>query len=44
MHVDWWTDWRDFVPLERIRIPDPSLADGGTQWGGMLLPAQPALR
>ncbi len=43
-HVDWWTDWRDFVPFERIRILDPSLHDQGTTWGGMLLPTQPALR
>jgi len=42
--VDWWTDWRDFVPFERIRILDPSLDDQGTTWGGVLLPTQPALR
>ena len=43
-HVDWSTDWRDFIPFERFRIVDPSLDDGGTTWGGMLLPAQPAQR
>jgi len=43
-HVDWWTDWRDFVPFERMRILDPSLGDGETTWGGMLLPPQPSLR
>jgi hypothetical protein len=42
--VDWWTDWRDFVPSERIRILDPSLGDGGTTWCGMPLPLQPSLR
>jgi len=42
--VDWSTDWRDFVRFERFRIVEPSLGDGGTTWGGMLLPAQPALR
>ncbi len=30
--------------LERIRILDPTLSDGGTTWGGILLPPQPALR
>jgi hypothetical protein len=43
-HVGWWTDWRDFVPFERVRIVDPSTGGDATTWGGMLLPPQPALR
>ena len=43
-HVDWWTDWRDFVPFERIRIVDPSVGGDAMMWGVMLLPPQPALR
>lgn len=39
-HVDWWTDWRDFSVLERIRITDPSMGDvnAGTTWSGTPLP------
>jgi hypothetical protein len=37
-HADWWTDWQDSEVIERIRIFDPSLGDGGTTWSGAPLP------